>query len=129
MKKFIIITGAALLAMLMIKSAKATTQQPSEPSDQIQIPATPGKIVNVETNVVGDCDNSNCTINKDLLIYSTFRNVGSFTKTNQIGIQIDDTIVKSEYVTLNSNQEYSMMYNTQLDTEKSYNICGIIIQQ
>jgi len=89
---------------------------------------TIGEIINTETNIIGDCADNNCVINKDLLIYSTFKNVGIVPKTNQIGISINDTIVKSEYITLNPNQQYNMIYNTQLYNTEPYNICGVIIQ-
>lgn len=121
----------ALVAIAMVKSAKAIQPQPPSPT-QPQSPIPPiqleGKIINTETHIIGDCINNNCYINKDLLIYSTFKNIGSFTKTNQIEIQIDNKLVKTETVTLNPDQEYYMMHTTTLDTEKLYNVCGIVIE-
>jgi hypothetical protein len=119
MKPLVIAIGAIIALTLISKGAKA--------SEQLYYPPIhPGEIINTETNIAGNCADNNCLINKNLLIYSTFKNIGNFTKTNKIGIKIDNIIVKNEYITLNPNQEYTMIHTSELHIEKPYNICGYV---
>lgn len=120
-EKIIIAIISALVAVTIVKNVKA---------EILPVPpiTNPGQIISTETNIIGDCTVDNCNINKSLLVYSTFKNIGESTVTNTVAILIDNNPVKTETITLNPNQEYYLLYNTILDTEKLYNMCGVIIE-
>lgn len=123
-KQLLGVAALAGIVILYIKTAKA--EPPIEPP--IEPPMQEGLIISTNTNVTGDCLVDECVIEKEILISSTFKNIGYFNKSNIVGISVNNVILKQESITLNPQQEYILTYTTILNSEIPYEICGLIIE-
>lgn len=99
----------------------------AKPAPPPEKPPEEGEIIPIDTKVYGKCDLNRCLVGEEINIYTTFKNIGEYPKSNKIGIKINDEIKKEEFVELNSYQEYIMHFSMILDEEKTYDICGIIL--
>ena len=113
------ILGVAALAGIIILYTKTAKAEP---------PMQEGLIISTNTNVTGDCLVDECVIEKEILISSTFKNIGYFNKSNIVGISVNNEILKQESITLNPQQEYILTHTTILNSEIPYEICGLIIE-
>ena len=117
------ILGVAALAGIIILYTKTAKAEPP-----IEPPMQEGLIISTNTNVTGDCLVDECVIEKEILITSTFKNIGYFNKSNIVGISVNNEILKQESITLNPQQEYILTHTTILNSEIPYEICGLIIE-
>ena len=122
------VLGAAAvgIGIVILYTMSAKAESPIEPP--IEPPMQEGLIISTNTNVTGDCLVDECVIEKEILISSTFKNIGYFNKSNIVGISVNNEILKQESITLNPQQEYILTHTTILNSEIPYEICGLIIE-
>lgn len=120
--KHILGAAAVGIGIVILYTISAKAELPIEP------PMQEGLIISTNTNVTGDCLVDECVIEKEIIIHSTFKNIGYFNKSNIVGISVNNEVLKQEDITLNPQQEYILTHNMILNSEIPYEICGLIIE-